>query len=106
MNDLSFLAADHDPWVVLASVAVAILASYVTLDLSLKVRTPEGAIHRMWWIAGSLVMGTGIWSMHFVGMLALSLPMDIGFTPLLTFVSWLAAVGASVIALGVASGGR
>ena len=60
----------------------------------------------MWWIAGSLVMGTGIWSMHFVGMLALSLPMDIGFTPLLTFVSWLAAVGASVIALGVASGGR
>jgi diguanylate cyclase (GGDEF)-like protein len=106
MNDLSFLAAGHDPWVVLASVAVAILASYVTLDLSLKVRTPEGGVNRMWWIAGSLVMGTGIWSMHFVGMLALSLPMEIGFTTLLTFISWLAAVGASVIALGVASGGR
>ncbi|MDM0029426.1 putative bifunctional diguanylate cyclase/phosphodiesterase [Variovorax saccharolyticus] len=106
MNDVSYLASEHDPWIVLASVAVAILASYVTLDLSLKVRKPEGGVSKMWWIAGSLVMGTAVWSMHFVGMLAFSLPIQLGFSHLLTFVSWLAAVAASVVALGVASAGR
>lgn len=106
MNDVSFLASDHDPWIVVASVAVAILASYVTLDLSLKVRTPDGGVSKMWWAAGSLVMGTAIWSMHFVGMLAFSLPIELGFTGLMTFASWLAAVAASVVALGVASAGR
>ena len=106
MNDVSYLASEHDPWIVLASVAVAILASYVTLDLSLKVRKPEGGVSKMWWLAGSLVMGTAIWSMHFVGMLAFSLPIQLGFSHLLTFASWLAAVAASVVALGVASAGR
>jgi len=48
-------------------------------------------------------MGTGIWSMHFVGMLGFSLPIDLGFTAGLTFGSWIAAVLASGIALWVAS---
>jgi diguanylate cyclase (GGDEF)-like protein len=55
---------------------------------------------------GSVAMGTGIWSMHFVGMLALSLPMAIGFAPATTALSWAAAVGASAVALRVAGHGR
>ena len=56
-----------------------------------------------WWAAGSLVMGTGIWSMHFVGMHAFRLPIDIGFSGGLTLASWLAAVAASAMALHLAS---
>ena len=56
-----------------------------------------------WWIGGSIAMGTGIWSMHFVGMLAFSLPIALGYTKLLTFLSWIAAVAVSAIALAVAS---
>lgn len=49
-------------------------------------------------------MGTGVWSMHFVGMLAFSLPIPLGYAGSLTFVSWAAAVVAAAIALGLASG--
>lgn len=98
----SFLVTHYDSWVVVASVFIAILASYVALDLSLRVRSSSGRANLLWWIAGSLVMGTGIWSMHFVGMLAFSLPVRIGFTGGMTFLSWIAGVAASGIALRIA----
>ncbi|HSV53875.1 MAG TPA: EAL domain-containing protein [Burkholderiaceae bacterium] len=101
---MSYLTPQYDVWGVLASIVIACLASYVTLDLARRVRTPERGVALGWWIGGSLVMGTGIWSMHFVGMLAFSLPLALGYTELLTFLSWVAAVVVSAIALGLASG--
>ncbi|GKS74111.1 EAL domain-containing protein [Acidovorax sp. SUPP950] len=98
-----FLPSHHDPLVVAASFAVAVLASYVTLNLARRVRTSHSRIGLAWWAAGSLVMGTGIWSMHFLGMLAFELPIALGFTPAITALSWLAAVAASAVALGLAS---
>lgn len=106
MNETLFLASRHDPWIVLASVVIATLASYVALDLSLRVRSPGGKVNRVWWLAGSLVMGTGIWSMHFVGMLAFSLPIQLGFNGLMTLLSWIAALMACAIALWAASAER
>lgn len=88
---------------VAVSLAIAMLASYVTLDIAQRVRSPNRRVGLAWWAAGSVVMGTGIWSMHFLGMQALRLPVEIGFSSFLTFLSWLAAVGASAIALEVAS---
>jgi diguanylate cyclase (GGDEF)-like protein len=100
-----YLTPQYDVWGVLASILIACLASYVTLDLARRVRTPDRGVALGWWIGGSLVMGTGIWSMHFVGMLAFSLPMALGYTEWLTFLSWVAAVAVSAVALGVASAG-
>jgi len=60
---------------------------------------------RIWWAGGSIAMGTGIWSMHFLGMLAYSLPIALGYTRALTALSWVAAVAVSAVALYVASGG-
>jgi diguanylate cyclase (GGDEF)-like protein len=100
------LTPSYDPWGVVASLLVATFASYVALDLSRRVRTRDRGAALAWWIGGSLVMGTGIWSMHFVGMLAFRLPIELGYTVLLTFVSWLAAVVVSAVALGVAGRGR
>ncbi|CAN5665748.1 bifunctional diguanylate cyclase/phosphodiesterase [soil metagenome] len=79
------------------------MASYVALDLSRRVRSATGQLNPRWWAAGSIVMGTGIWSMHFIGMLAFSLPIRLGFTGPLTLLSWIAAVAASAIALWTAS---
>ncbi len=98
-----FMPASYDPPVVAASFGIALLASYVTLDLARRVRTSERRSGLAWWVAGSVVMGSGMWSMHFLGMQAFRLPIALGFTSLLTLLSWLAAVGASGIALALAS---
>ncbi len=57
---------------------------------------------RRWWFGGSVVLGTGIWSMHFFDMLAFSLPIAIGDTPGLTLLSWCAETAVSAVALTVA----
>ena len=105
-GSMRFLPTSYDVWGVLASVLIASVASYVTLDLARRVRQPDRLAALLWWLGGSLVMGTGIWSMHFVGMLAFSLPIQLGYTPGLTAASFVAAVFTSGVALGIASLGR
>ncbi|MGC3985782.1 MAG: EAL domain-containing protein [Pseudorhodoferax sp.] len=103
---MSFLPTSYDVWGVLASVLIAGVASYVTLDLARRVRQPDRLAALLWWFGGSLVMAVGIWSMHFVGMLAFSLPIRLGYTPGLTAASFAAAAVTSGVALGIASLGR
>lgn len=104
LSDLTaFMPSRHDPLVVAASFAIAVLSSYVTLDLARRVHASQRPIGSIWWAAGSVVMGTGIWAMHFLGMQAFELPVALGFTGGLTLLSWLAAVAASAMALGLAS---
>jgi diguanylate cyclase (GGDEF)-like protein len=100
------IALRFDPWGVLLSYLTASFASYVALDLAKRVRTPDRAVARGWWFAGSLSMGTGIWAMHFVGMLALRLPFEVGYDRLITVLSWVAAVAVSAVALQVATRDR
>ena len=102
---MDYLTSSYNPWGVAASVLIATFASYVTLDLAKRVRANDRGEAVVWWLGGSFAMGTGVWAMHFVGMLAFVLPIALGYTKLLTFLSWLAAVGASGIALWVASRG-
>jgi diguanylate cyclase (GGDEF)-like protein len=101
---MSFLPSRYDPTMVIASVLIGSFASYVALDLAKRALT-RGRVAVIWWACGSVAMGTGIWSMHFVGMLAFSVPIALGYTKLLTFLSWLAGVAVSAVALAVASGG-
>ena len=81
------------------SVVVAIIASYTALDLSGRVSSTRG--RRMWyWLAGGAVgMGSGIWSMHFIGMLAFKLPVPIAFDLPTTLLSLAIAVLVSGFAL-------
>ncbi len=85
----------YNPALVALSIAIAIFASYTALDLGNRVR--GAALARRWsWVAGaSLVMGGGIWSMHFVGMLAFDMAMPMAYGVTLTIVSFLIAVGAT-----------
>ena len=103
---MPFLTPRYAPELVAASLLIATFASYVSLDLATRVRSQDRAVARAWWLGGSLAMGTGIWAMHFVGMFAYSLPIELGYRGLQTFVSWVAAVAVSAVALGVAARGK
>ena len=100
---MPFFDTHYDPSVVALSIVIAVFASHVALDLAKRMRDGDRAMIRNWWIGGSVALGTGIWSMHFVGMLAFSIPVAIGYAPLPTVLSWCAATVVSAIALAVAS---
>jgi diguanylate cyclase (GGDEF)-like protein len=94
----------YDGFQVLLSLCVAVLASYTALTLAGRIAAASaGLAQRVWLIAGASVMGIGIWSMHFLGMLAFSLPIPTGYAIGLTTASLFAAVAASYLALHVAS---
>jgi len=92
----------YDLVLVLVSIAVAVLASYSALSLAARVNRARGDARRAWLTWGAVVMGTGVWSMHFVGMLAFSLPVPIGYALGETLLSWVFAVAVSLLALHLA----
>lgn len=85
------------------SVIVAIFASYTALELAGRVSRKQGRSAGAWLIGGAISMGTGIWSMHFVGMLAFHLPITLAYDPALTSLSVLIAIVTSGAALFVVS---
>jgi PAS domain S-box-containing protein len=76
----------YNPYLVALSILVATFASYTALDLGGHVRAARGLARRAWLVAAAITMGGGIWSMHFIGMLAFVMPIpmsyDIGLTTL------------------------
>ena len=83
----------YDTLLVATSFFIAVLASYAAIELSLRTHNNKStAARRLWHMSGALAAGTGIWAMHFVGMLAYTLPIPVGFNTRITFVSWCAPV--------------
>jgi methyl-accepting chemotaxis protein PixJ len=97
------MAGTYDPLFVVLSVVIAALASYAALDLAGRVRSAEGSTRLGWLAGGATVMGLGIWSMHFVAMLAFSLPVPIQYELPQMLLSVAVAIGASLVALVVVS---
>ena len=97
------LHAGYSPSLVLLSVLIASLASYAALDLAGRVTAAQGRERLAWLAGGSLAMGVGIWSMHFVGMLAFHLPVPITYQLGRVVLSVLVALAASALALVVVS---
>lgn len=95
------LVGNYDPTLVLVSLGVAILASYTALGMASRVTSARGPAARGWLFGGACAMGLGIWSMHFVGMLAFSLPIALGYDLTLTGLSLLIAIICSAFALWV-----
>lgn len=87
------------PLLVLFSLCVAILASYTALDMAGRIATARGRAAHWWLAGGACAMGLGIWSMHFVGMLAFRLPIPLGYDPWITLASLLIAIALSAFAL-------
>jgi diguanylate cyclase (GGDEF)-like protein len=93
------LAGTYNNWVVLLSLLVAILASYTALDLASRITASTGAAAVAWLLGGAFAMGLGIWSMHFIGMLAFRLPIPMAYDVGITIASMLIAIVVSGFAL-------
>ena len=93
----------HNLLLVALSLIVSIQASYVGLSLSIRVPEADGAFRRLLLAGAALSLATGIWGMHFVGMLALKVPFNVDFIVLPTLLSFLACVLVVAVALVGAS---
>jgi NO-binding membrane sensor protein with MHYT domain len=89
----------HDPWLVALSVAIAVQGSFVGLSLAAELDGATGMRRRLLLAGSALTLATGIWSMHFVAMLAASFPSAIDYLVLPTLASFLICV--IVVGLGV-----
>ncbi len=97
------MASSYDYRLVALSVVIAILASYTALDLGGRVAAARRRLRLVWLTGGATAMGCGIWSMHYIGMLAYHLPVPVHYHLPTVLASLLAAIGASAVALFVVS---
>src|SRR5260370_294402 len=97
------LIGSYNYALVALSVLIAIFASYAALDLAGRVTAAGGWTRAVWLLGGAGALGTGIWSMHYIGMLALILPIPVSYHWPTVLLSLLAAILASVVALRVVS---
>ncbi len=97
------MSGTYQPVLVILSIVIAMLASYAALDLASRVTAAQGRRRAAWLLGGSVAMGIGIWSMHFVAMLALRLPVPTMYDVPLVVLSVLVAIAASLVALIVVS---
>jgi PAS domain S-box-containing protein len=95
----------YDATLVVLSIVIAIVASYTALDLAGRIKAATGrAASASWLITAALAMGGGIWSMHFVAMLAFSMPgMDVSYDVGVTLLSLLLAIVVTGIGFFVVS---
>ena len=97
------LIGSYNYALVALSVLIAMFASYAALDLASRVTAAGGWTRALWVLGGACAMGTGIWSMHYIGMLAFILPIPVAYHWPTVLLSLFAAILASVIALYVVS---
>ncbi|HSU75965.1 MAG TPA: EAL domain-containing protein [Burkholderiales bacterium] len=93
----------YDYWLVVLSVLVATLASSTALELTTRITNSQGRSAKLWLLGGAFSMGMGIWSMHFIGMLAFSLPVPMGYDVPITLLSMVIAIIVSGFALYIVS---
>jgi len=95
------LAGLYNPWLVVLSVVVAIFTA--TLALQMIDFAARGPIRlRAAAIAtGTLALGSGVWAMHFIAMLAFNLCVAVDYDPFITILSMLPSLAASAVALRI-----
>jgi NO-binding membrane sensor protein with MHYT domain len=93
------MTVPHEPWLVALSVAIAVQGSFVGLSLARELDSAEGFRRRLALAGSALTLATGVWSMHFVGMLAANFPSAVDYLVLPTLISFLICV--IVVGIGV-----
>ena len=93
------MAVTYNAWLVALSYLIAVVASFTALELGSRVTLSARRAARVWLIGGAFAMGIGIWSMHFVGMLAFHLGVPLAYDVPITLISLIPAVATSALAL-------
>jgi NO-binding membrane sensor protein with MHYT domain len=96
------MQATYNPWLVCLSFIVAVVVSYTALKLAARVAEGTRTAGRMWLLGGAAAMGMGIWSMHFIGMLAYSVEIPLRYGIFKTLLSLVIAMITSGFALAIA----
>jgi two-component system, NtrC family, sensor kinase len=99
MNHAHAIPTTYDYRLVVLSFVIAILTSYTALDLAGRVTANRGFARVAWLLGGAFAMGSGIWCMHYTGMLACRLPIPVYYHVPTVGLSLLAAILASLVAL-------
>src|SRR5204862_3422932 len=93
------MVGSYSAHLVALSVLIAIFSSYAALVLAARTTAAVGRIRLLWLSGGAIAMGVGIWSMHYIGMLAFNLPVPVLYDWPTVLLSLIAAVFASAVAL-------
>jgi len=98
---LAYTGSYSVPLVIL-SLLIATLAAFASIShVELMRATPSSSARFRWHLIGAVVMGAGVWNMHFIGMVAFRLPLDVYFDPGMALLSVLPAIAAGYIALNI-----
>ncbi len=97
------MTATYDFRLVALSIIIAVIASYTALDLAEQVTAATERERKLWLAGGAIAMGSGIWSMHFIAMLAYKLPILVDYNSSIVSASLALAVVASGLALYIVS---
>ncbi|HEY8614236.1 MAG TPA: MHYT domain-containing protein, partial [Roseomonas sp.] len=101
------IAGTHDATLIILSILIAMAASYTALDLANRIQASTGWARHAWLATAAVAMGGGIWAMHFVAMLAFSMPgMEVGYDISLTLLSLAVAIGATGLSFLLVSRSR
>jgi PAS domain S-box-containing protein len=87
----------HDPRLVILSLLIAFMASFTSLQLADRMLAYRGGFRLAWLAAASVALGGGVWSMHFIAMLALHMPVRVAYDTDLTIISLLLAIAAAAV---------
>ncbi|NIK69270.1 bifunctional diguanylate cyclase/phosphodiesterase [Paenibacillus sp. BK720] len=92
------LHGEYNGWVILLSFIIALFVSYSALNLVYKISQSQGKVRMGWMLAGAFVMGSGVWTMHFIGMMAFHIGIPIAYDVPITLLSITASICASYVA--------
>lgn len=97
------MSVSHEPWLVFLSIAIAIQGAFVGLSVVLRLNAAESGLRKRLLVGGALTLAVAIWSMHFVGMLAMRISEQVEFLLVPTIVSFLVSVVLVGLAVYVSS---
>ena len=96
------LIKSYSPYLVILSVSIAIISSFTAFGISERISAAKNKKHQLLWIMfGASTLGVGVWGMHFIGLLALVLPVPISYNLGITLISVLPAIIASSLVLWI-----
>ncbi len=97
------MQASYQPFWVIISIMVAIVSACISLSILDGMNSLAQQQRHLRIVLAGLVFATGVWAMHFIGMLAVILPMPLAYSPLVIVVSFLFSVIGSISAMGLIS---
>lgn len=93
----------YNPILVFVSATLAILSAYITLEVASKLSASGGTNRTFWLVSGAIALGSGIWSMHFVAMLAFSIPISVTYNFSIVLFSLFVPILVSFLTLAIVS---